>query len=155
MPNAIFCWKHYTRSFPAEKTGWWKMASETEINHAKAVQGVCMKWTSGSGLLNCLFFFLPPSPFFFFSQLFEGVLRAKRQVNGLDYTFFAFSFSPSSLHLREESRPPHVGLISRHKHRREKKNCSIPVGSSERRWRKNKLRISNFLSLKKRETLWF
>lgn len=119
MPNAIFFWKHYTRSFPAEKTGWWKMVSENEINHAKAVQGVCMKWTSGFGLLNCLLFSLSP-PFFFFSQLFERVLRAKRQVNGLGYTFFSFSFFQTSLHLRKESRA-HVCLISRHKHKREKK----------------------------------
>lgn len=64
------------------------------------------------------FFSLPP--FFFFSQLFERVLRAKRQVNGLGYTFFSFSFFQTSLHLRKESRP-HVCLISRHKHKREKK----------------------------------
>lgn len=49
MPQKIFfscnakCnifWKDYTRSFPAEKTGLWKMVSENVINHAKVVQGV-------------------------------------------------------------------------------------------------------------------
>lgn len=70
MPNAIFVWKDYTRSFPAEKTGLWKMVSENEINHAKAAQGVFEMniwiWTAK----------LPPSSSSFFSQLFERVLRA-------------------------------------------------------------------------------
>lgn len=81
MPNAIFVWKDYTRSFPAEKTGLWKMVSENEINHAKVVQGVFEMniwiWTAK----------LPLSSSSFFSQLFERVLRAGKQVNGPNCTF--------------------------------------------------------------------
>lgn len=81
MPNAIFVWKDYTRSFPAEKTGLWKMVSENEINHAKVVQGVFEMniwiWTAK----------LPPSSSSSFSQLFERVLRAGKQVNGPNCTF--------------------------------------------------------------------
>lgn len=81
MPNAIFVWKDYTRSSPAEKTGLWKMVSENEINHAKVVQGVfemnIWLWTAK----------LPPSSSSSFSQLFERVLRAGKQVNGPNCTF--------------------------------------------------------------------
>lgn len=83
MPNAIFVWKDYTRSFPAEKIGLWKMVSENEINHAKVVQGVLemniWAWTAK----------LPLSSSPFFSQLCERVLRAGKQVNGQNYTFFS------------------------------------------------------------------
>lgn len=84
MPNAIFVWKDYTRSFPAEKTGLWKMVSENEINHAKVVQGVFEMniWIWAAKL--------PPSSSPFFSQLCERVLRAGKQVNGPNFTFFPF-----------------------------------------------------------------
>lgn len=82
MPNAIFVWKDYTRSFPAEKTGLWKMVSENEINHAKVVQGVFEMniWIWAAKL--------PSSSSSSFSQLLERVLRAGKQVNGPSCTFY-------------------------------------------------------------------
>lgn len=55
------------------------MVSENEINHAKVVQGVFEMniWMRTAKL---------PLSSYFFSQLFERVLRAGKQVNGPNCT---------------------------------------------------------------------
>lgn len=93
MPNVIFFWKDYTKSFPAEKTGLWKMVSENVINHAKVVQGVfemnIWLWAAELSL----------TPSSFSSQLFERVLRGE---TGQWTKLYLFPFQPI-LNLRKES----------------------------------------------------
>lgn len=82
------------------------MVSESEINHAKAIQGVCMIRTSGLGLLNYLFFLS-----FSHSCSKESWGQRDRSMVWLHL----FLEKKKSLHLGKESWL-HVCLISRSNH---------------------------------------
>lgn len=139
MPNAIFVWKDYTRSFPAEKTGLWKMVSENEINHAKVVQGVFEMniWIQTAKL--------PPSSSSFFSQLFERVLRAGKQVNGPHCTL-----SPHSNPFAPMQRIQLTCVFNKWAQIQEK-NISISVDSLQPYQRKINSGFKIFL----KQNLWF